>query len=423
MKIRYILMLVLAVVCAGLFMTYNYIGTGTCTEIDMTEYNDKYKKVSDCLDGLGDVSQESKDLKSIEKKFNCSIYVTDDEFYESNVGNAIKRQDVMFDYYKDGRYTAKLVFPGQQNKIKEVYYETKKRIFLSFAAIAFVMAGIITIIYISYVRPFNKLQYFAEQIAKGNFDVPLKVYKNNYFGAFTESFDIMREELARAKKGEYEANKSKKELVAELSHDIKTPVATIKAMCEVIPLQTKDENVVEKTKIIGRKADIIDALITDMFHATLEELNVLKVNPAEELSTIICPMINQMDYFGKIHINGKCPECLIYVDKLRLNQVIDNVINNSYKYADTDIDIEFSEITEGEREGIVITLRDYGNGVSDEDMPLITEKFYRGTNADGCEGSGLGLYLSQLFIEEMGGELNYYNDNGFVVQIIVKKVK
>ncbi|MBQ2320572.1 MAG: HAMP domain-containing histidine kinase [Lachnospiraceae bacterium] len=423
MKMRYIFISLLVMICVGLSVTYSYIGVGDITDIDMTEYNDKFKQVSDYLDGLDKITQNSEKLKAFEKKSKCKVYVIGDEFYDSNVGNSIKHQDVLFDYYKNGKYTAKIVFPGQQEKIKGIYYQVKKRIFISFAMMAVLMTGIIAVIYISYIRPFNTLQDFAKQIAKGNLDMPLKVYKNNYFGAFTESFDIMREELAKAKKGEYEANKSKKELVAELSHDIKTPVATIKAMCEVIPFQTKDEKVIEKTEIIGRKADVIDSLITDMFHATLEELKVLKVNPAEELSTIIIPMIKQMDYFGKIHIHGECPECLIYADKLRLNQVIDNVINNSYKYADTDIDIDFSEITEAEREGIVITLHDYGNGVSDEDMPLITEKFYRGANSDGCEGSGLGLYLSQLFMSEMEGELNCYNDNGFVVKIIIKKVR
>lgn len=423
MKMRYIFISLLVMICVGLSVTYSYIGVGDITDIDMTEYNDKFKQVSDYLDGLDKITHNSEKLKAFEKKSKCKVYVIGDEFYDSNVGNSIKHQDVLFDYYKNGKYTAKIVFPGQQEKIKGIYYQVKKRIFISFAMMAVLMTGIIAVIYISYIRPFNTLQDFAKQIAKGNLDMPLKVYKNNYFGAFTESFDIMREELAKAKKGEYEANKSKKELVAELSHDIKTPVATIKAMCEVIPFQTKDEKVIEKTEIIGRKADVIDSLITDMFHATLEELKVLKVNPAEELSTIIIPMIKQMDYFGKIHIHGECPECLIYADKLRLNQVIDNVINNSYKYADTDIDIDFSEITEAEREGIVITLHDYGNGVSDEDMPLITEKFYRGANSDGCEGSGLGLYLSQLFMSEMEGELNCYNDNGFVVKIIIKKVR
>lgn len=66
------------------------------------------------------------------------------------------------------------------------------------------------------------MKQFAEKIADGDLEFKLPMDRGNYFGAFTESFDLMREELIRARQGEYEANIRKKELVAELSHDIKT---------------------------------------------------------------------------------------------------------------------------------------------------------------------------------------------------------
>ena len=74
---------------------------------------------------------------------------------------------------------------------------------------------------------------FAERIADGNLDIPLKMDRQNLFGAFTESFDIMRTELKKSRIAEANANESKKELVAKLSHDIKTPIASIKAASEV----------------------------------------------------------------------------------------------------------------------------------------------------------------------------------------------
>lgn len=422
MKIRFIFLLIVLTFISGFFMTYDFIGQNETVELDMAKYNDKFQKVSYALDRLEYMKQDSTELNKIENKYKCHVYTVDDEYYKMNVNNALERQEVIFDYYRNGEYAAKVVFTGQSELLKNVYISLKRKVSIIFIVLGILIIFIVFIIYYSYIRPFNKLQEFAKQIAKGNLDMPLKMNKNNYFGAFTESFDIMREELARARKGEYEANKSKKELVAELSHDIKTPVATIKAMCEIIPLQTNDETVLQKIEVIGRKADVIDALITDMFHATLEDLKMLKVNPCEEMSTIILPMINQMDYFGRIHIHGECPQCLIYADKLRLNQVIDNIINNSYKYADTDIDVYFSSISENDKENIMLTIRDHGKGVPEEDMPLITEKFYRGSNSGGFDGSGLGLYLSQIFMQQMEGGFNYYNDDGFVVEIVIKKV-
>ena len=153
--------------------------------------------------------------------------------------------------------------------------------------------------------------------------------KGNFFGAFTESFDIMREELRRARENEYLANVSKKELVAELSHDIKTPVSAIKAVCEVLEIKAKNADTLEKLGIIAAKADTIDHLAGNMFHATLEELEVLKVEPKEERSTLIPDMFKELKYYGDIRLENEIGECLVWMDKLRMEQVINNIVNNS----------------------------------------------------------------------------------------------
>ena len=85
------------------------------------------------------------------------------------------------------------------------------------------------------------------------------------FGAFSESFDIMREELKQAREKELAANISKKELVAQLSHDIKTPVSSIKAMSEVLAAKEDRDAVRDKIVAIGAKADQIDSLVSNLF--------------------------------------------------------------------------------------------------------------------------------------------------------------
>ena len=99
------------------------------------------------------------------------------------------------------------------------------QVFLCILIAAFALAGVWLYFYCerSILFPFRKLQGFARHIASGNLDVPLEMDKNNLFGAFTESFDLMRNELSNAKENERKADRSKKELVASLSHDIKRP--------------------------------------------------------------------------------------------------------------------------------------------------------------------------------------------------------
>ena len=119
------------------------------------------------------------------------------------------------------------------------------------------------------------------------------------------------------------------------------------------------------------------------------------------------------------------PECLIYMDKLRMEQVIDNVIGNSNKYAGTEIRVSFKEITQGDglnQKFIKMTIRDKGPGVPEEELSRITEKFFRGKGSETKQGSGLGLFLAKSFMERQGGAFEYYNDDGFVVELLIKKV-
>ena len=71
---------------------------------------------------------------------------------------------------------------------------------------------------------------------------------------------------------------------------------------------------------------------------------------------------------------------------------------------------------------VKITIRDFGPGADEEDMILLTEKYYRGKNAKESNGYGLGLYLAKQYMDKMGGAMDYYNDNGFVVELMLKKV-
>ena len=69
-----------------------------------------------------------------------------------------------------------------------------------------------------------------------------------------------------------------------------------------------------------------------------------------------------------------------------------------------------------------ITIKDSGPGVPPEDLPLIVQKYYRGKNAGDASGYGLGMYLVKWYMEKMNGGMEYYNDDGFTVELLVKKV-
>lgn len=132
-------------------------------------------------------------------------------------------------------------------------------------------------------------------------------------------------------------------------------------------------------------------------------------------STELGGILTSADYFHKAQIPD-IPECMIYADKLRLQQVFDNIFANSYKYANTEIEVK-SALENGK---LSVEIEDFGGGVSAEELPLLNEKFKRGSNTDGIDGAGLGLYISDRFMTEMKGELKIENgERGLKITVFI----
>lgn len=334
-----------------------------------------------------------------------------------DINSAIINRDTIIDIMQADKPLGKLII---YNNTNEQYTKYKNRLHI-ISVSAMLLLAFLCIIYSVYINwyvfhPFRKLQSFARQVAAGNLHIPLEMDKGNKFGAFTESFDLMREELAKARESERKANQSKRELVASLSHDIKTPVASIKAVSEVMSVKTGDAEILRQLEIINTKADQIDFLITNMFNATLEELEELSVINTELQTTELYDIIKSSDYNNKVSIS-KISECIVLADKLRLTQVIDNIISNSYKYADTSISVT-SRI---KGKTLELEFNDFGHGVSEEELPLLFNKFYRAGNAEGKSGSGLGLYISKYLMSKMSGDIDCRNtEDGFTVILYLR---
>ncbi len=332
------------------------------------------------------------------------LYKTKSGLSES-VNAAISHRDTILDITIDDTAVGKVIIFNDGAQSLQLQKQTTITVLsVAIAVNCALCVGYAACIYLTVVKPFRKLKGFAERVAGGNLDIPLEMDKRNLFGAFTESFDIMRSELKKARIAEAQANASKKELVAKLSHDIKTPVASIKAVSEVgLAVSDNERDKANYTQIIG-KADQINTLVTNLFTATLEELQQLTVTPTNIASKQVKTLIENADYMHRAAVPD-IPECLVYADSLRLQQVFDNIFANSYKYAKTDIIVTAQK----NQNTVDVVIEDYGGGVLPEELPVLKEKFKRGSNSANTEGAGLGLYISDYFVKEMQGELNIEN--------------
>ena len=259
------------------------------------------------------------------------------------------------------------------------------------------------------IRPFDRLTDFAERVALGDLDTPLEYERTNLFGKFTWAFDSMRQELSRARACEREAIENNKTVIASISHDIKTPVSSIRAYAEALDMGmgADPEKLQRYTGIIIRKCDEVSKLTEDMLTHSLSELQKLKMSPErfslnEELSIILDDIAAGR---GDVHFEKPLFDPEIYADKDRFAQIVENLVNNNRKYAKTDTDIT---VTRDERM-VYMHFRDYGGGIPDEDMPFVLGKFYRGKNVSDENGAGLGLYIVNYIAEQSGGKVTLKN--------------
>lgn len=425
MKLRFLLIYIAFVLAVGIAGCYVIVGGRLSDDIPvhtieinrlLVSLEQNWDEVSVSKDKLVE-GDGSFDYSVIDTKGNVILYTRDD--IAKNISSATSDYDIIRDIEADGIVSGYLIV---HNPKAELEKQTNMKIAL-FVLSLILLTVIISVLYYIYLKrrvldPFKKLKDFAVRVAGGNLDTPLEMDKGNVFGPFTESFDIMREELKASREREEKAVKSRKELVAQLSHDIKTPVSSIKAMTDVMSLTASEEDKVT-INAINAKADQIDSLISNLFHATLEELEQLEVKPEDINSTDIVQMIKDADYLNKIE-SLDIKDAVVSADRLRLNQVLNNIIFNSYKYADTGINVT-SRFENAGSKYLFIEIADKGPGVPEEELEMITQKFKRGSNAGNKDGSGLGLYISDYLMRKMGGSLTVRNTgDGFAVEIGIK---
>ena len=314
---------------------------------------------------------------------------------KGSYNEAIEKLDAFRDNLQGGTVTGSARFNGFVMCILAIFF----------------MVLVFLYVYFNILRPFDKMKDFASEIAKGNFNVPLNYERSNYFGAFTWAFDSMRKEIMLSRAAEREAIENNKTVIATLSHDIKTPIASIRAYAEGLEanLDKSPERRRKYLEVLMRKCDEVTSLTNDLFLHSLSDMGKIEIKPEEfELTSFLEQEVSEIAAErGDVFFRKPGSSYKVLADKKRLTQLVENLINNSRKYAKTEINISMTEV-----DGAVkIHFRDRGEGIPDEDMPFITDKFYRGRNCGNENGSGLGLYIVKYITEQSGGELELKNLN------------
>lgn len=278
------------------------------------------------------------------------------------------------------------------------------------------------------LTPIKEISESAQAILLGNYDIPVvRIQGNNLnhneVDELTYGFELMRDKLKENKEKEDRLKRSQKELISCISHDLKTPISTIKAYTEGLRDGLADTPDKKKKyyDILVKKAELLNHMISDLLEHSNAELNELKITKKEhyfpeyirKLEKDIRELVEQKGF--TFEWENRVPDILVSMDENRITQVITNLIDNSMKY--TSPNGGFIRIKTGYdsvNHEVIISVKDNGNGISTEDAPYVFDLFYRAEKSRtmSIPGSGLGLSICKYIIEQHGGTISLNSKAG-----------
>ena len=277
------------------------------------------------------------------------------------------------------------------------------------AVMAAVVFGVLFYVRGKILAPFEQLTNVPYELSRGNLTLPVKESKSRFFGKFLWGIDLLRENIEQQKQRELELQRERKTLLLSLSHDIKTPLSTIKLYAKALSKNLYSDGAKQReiAESINDKADEIESYVSRIVTASREDFLSLDVENGEfylaDLVQNIAAYYGEKLALVKTEFTvGKYNNCLLFGDLDRSVEVVQNIIENALKYGDGKrIEVLFPD----EEEGILISVRNSGCMLDKEDLPHIFESFWRGGNAQNVNGSGLGLYICRQLMHKMNGEV------------------
>lgn len=270
-------------------------------------------------------------------------------------------------------------------------------------------------IYKSIVTPIHHLQVATKKITEGNLDFEMPAGGDDEIGELCTDFEEMRRRLKESAEEKVESERQNKELISNISHDLKTPIAAVKGYVEGLMDGVADtpEKQEKYIRTIYNKANDMDRLINELsFYSkidtnripyTFEKINVNAyfADCIEELSIEMEEQDIELTYSNDVE-----GDIQVIADAEQIKRVINNIVGNSVKYIDKPrgrIHIRVKDVGDF----VQVEIEDNGKGIASKDLPQIFDRFYRADVSRNSSkgGSGIGLSIVKKIIEDHGGQV------------------
>jgi signal transduction histidine kinase len=251
-------------------------------------------------------------------------------------------------------------------------------------------------------RPIRELTRATDEIAGGELGYQVAVRSEDEMGQLAISFNRMSADLARA-------NKLRRQMTADIAHDLRTPLSLILGYTEALS-DGKLAGSAEIYDVMHQETVHLSRLIDDLRTLSLAEagelsLNLQQINPRILLDRTASAFSAQADEVG-VAIEVEAPDGLpdLRVDPERMAQVLGNLVSNAIRYTKAGGLIKLSAKVIDD--GVALAISDTGSGIAEEDLPFVFDRFYRGDPARQQDGeAGLGLTIARSLITAQGGSI------------------
>ena len=244
-------------------------------------------------------------------------------------------------------------------------------------------------------KPIVQMNKAAKGLAEGKFQVSFKTDEDiNELNELATSLNYAKDELAKT-------DELRQDLMANVSHDLKTPLTMIKAYAEMSrDLHAKNKKKQEEDmNIIIDEVDRLTILVNDILELSSMQSNINELNKEDfDLIHLTEEIIHRYKVLQEtenyvLEFNHKEKEIIIHADKKKLEQVIYNLINNAINYTGEDNKVIINIITK--EKDILVEIKDTGKGIKEEDLPYIWDKYYKNKKKHkrNLVGTGLGLSI------------------------------
>ncbi|MCP3742522.1 sensor histidine kinase [Rossellomorea sp. BNER] len=266
----------------------------------------------------------------------------------------------------------------------------------------------------SIIKPISILKEGAERIKSGDLNFKIKAISNDEIGQLNRAFEEMRIKLKESINLQLQYEENRKELLSNISHDLKTPITSIIGYVEGIKdgVANTPQKMEKYLSTVYLKAKDMDSLIDELFLFSKLDLNKEPFNfETVELDKYMRDYLEELKWDlleQSIHIEFHLLNKPVYVtvDREKLKRVLANLMSNCVKYMNKDkknISISLHE----QLYDVVVQVSDNGQGIEPSALPYIFDRFYRAEQSRNSQlgGSGLGLAIAKQIIGEHGGEI------------------